>query len=370
MSATRYAVAALLTVAAGASCGVLATPLDDCNADDPEIRIAGCSAVLEGSIDPKSRAVALVRRGEALEKRGDLGGAVVDFIAAAEADPRNFYAQQDLRRLLPRRDPHSEADAAAWPPLVEGVAFPRGFEPTLERDVARAGGDYHSFAPPSGDWRFCRAACFADTQCRAWEFRPAAPSNTGSTCSLKARVAERAPASGVVSGVIRPEQRIMAAPAYRFIDGEAFGLRPAIPRTHMGTALLPIKAAAFPTTGPYGVKPPRPHPLLTSYTAHALYRGALCEVTGMGSGLRSEPNTATLLRELVAAFGRPASSSTSRRYVWISNGALAEVTLEAGPTVTIRFANHRDCEAQESALSDLRHRLRGAMPTEKDLAVR
>jgi hypothetical protein len=340
-----------------------ATPLDDCNSEIPATTIAGCSAVLSEAADPKPRAIALVRRGEAFEKKGDLGAAVVDFIAAVEVDPQNFYARQDLRRVSPKGRPQESADTSIWPHLAEGVDYPAGFAPTVDQNLARAGGDYHSFSPPAGSWTYCRAACFADAQCRAWEYRRAeSRTNQSARCMLKAEVPEAVAAAGVVSGIIRPE-RLPAPPAfYRFIEGSAFGLRPDV-----SVSLIPLKASAFPTTGPLATKPPESHPLLDSYTAHALYQGAVCEVTGAGGGLRAASNAETLLRELVAAFGRPAPESTPRKYVWNLNSTTSVVILEDGPSVTIKFKNYRDCEAEEAALADLQRRIGGRMPTTKDL---
>lgn len=82
-------------------------PMDECNSDDPERVVSGCSAVLERTTDSKQRAIGLIRRGEAYEKKGDLGAAVIDFIAASDADPQNFYARADLDRVSPHAAPKS-----------------------------------------------------------------------------------------------------------------------------------------------------------------------------------------------------------------------------------------------------------------------
>jgi hypothetical protein len=355
-----------ITLGFVALCGAGATPIDDCNSNVPAETISGCSAVLQDATDVKRRAGALVRRGEAYEKTADLGAAVVDFIAAVDSDPANFYARADLERASPGGGPRTGPDTPLWPRLVEGVAFPRGFEPTSEVNRDRPGSDYHQFSPPSGDASFCLAACFADASCRAWGFVP--PQKTADhrpLCTLKDHVPVASDAPGAISGVIRPEGPIAAVPAYKFADGDAFGIRMETVRDEL--TLMPISASAFPSTGPFSVRPLNPHPLLGSYTADALYNAAVCRVSARSSPLRAGPIALTLLRELTGAFGKPAPESTRLRYIWNVNSLTSRVILERGPTVTIEFRNHSDCDSEQAALSELRNRLGPKMPSNDEL---
>lgn len=341
-----------------------ATSIDDCNADSAPTAIEGCTAFLGEAIDPQRRVLAFIRRGEAYLKQRDLGSAVVDFIAALNIEPQNRPARADLDRVLPQ----SSTDTAIWPTLVEGIAFPRGFDPSVEQNTSRIGKLRYSFAPPSGDWRFCSAACFADSGCRTWSFSPStkpAEGNAGSpsaACRLMGDVAAPVKAEGEVSGVIRPQVIGTDPPPYGFIDGEAFGLRP-----DTQAKMTKLSAAAFPSTGPYGVNPPNPHPMLNYYTAVALYRGPICEVSATGAGFRATSKTERVLRDLIAAFGRPALESTREKYVWSVNAEISKVTLEAGPRVNIQFKNYPECEAEERALTELQKRLGSRMPSDADL---
>jgi hypothetical protein len=66
----------------------------------------------------------------------------------------------------------------------------------------RPGGDYLSFALPSGDPAACAARCERDSRCRAWAFAyPATGGNKVALCWLKSRVPRRIAASCCVSGV-------------------------------------------------------------------------------------------------------------------------------------------------------------------------
>ena len=64
-------------LSAGLAAAWAGTALDDCNGTEPKRTISGCDAMPRGDLNPGQRAVALVRRGEAHEKLGDLGAAIM-----------------------------------------------------------------------------------------------------------------------------------------------------------------------------------------------------------------------------------------------------------------------------------------------------
>ena len=117
---------------------------------------------------------------------------------------------------------------------------------------------------------------------------------------------------------------------------------------------FPFSASAFPTTGPGSLSVPKPHPLLTVYSGYRIYRGAVCQVTGSANGFAASSKSQRLLRELVAAFGKPAAGSWRGQYVWNVNSATARVILETGPKLTIEFKNYSDCSAEQKALNQLK----------------
>ena len=187
------------------------------------------------------------------------------------------------------------------------------------------------------------------------------------SCRLLADVPEPAKAAGSVSGVVRPDGPITAAPAYEFGDGDAFGVRFDTP-----VALGPrLPASRLPITGPHQLQPPKPHPLLNYYTADALHRGSVCKVQAYGGGLRANAHAQRLLRELVAGFGKPAAKSTPTKYVWDLSSVTARVILEPGPRVTIEFKNYIECEAEDKAAAELDRRTHGKWSEEdlKDVLV-
>lgn len=85
-----------------------------------------------------------------------------------------------------------------------GVAFPRNSR--VEFGIDRAGGDYRNFeTPPDANGSACRAACEADTRCRAWTYLRPGYQGAGSParCYLKDRVPQPRRRPCCVSGVVR-----------------------------------------------------------------------------------------------------------------------------------------------------------------------
>lgn len=85
-----------------------------------------------------------------------------------------------------------------------GVAFPRNSR--VEFGIDRAGGDYRNFeTPPDANGSACRAACEADTRCRAWTYLRPGYQGAGSParCYFKDRVPQPRRRPCCVSGVVR-----------------------------------------------------------------------------------------------------------------------------------------------------------------------
>jgi PAN domain len=83
-----------------------------------------------------------------------------------------------------------------------GVVEPRN--KSIETSIDRAGGDYRSFEIKKGDGDdICKAACTADSKCRAWTY--ARPGYVGKEahCFLKKEIKPPRRRAGYMSGVVR-----------------------------------------------------------------------------------------------------------------------------------------------------------------------
>ncbi len=83
-----------------------------------------------------------------------------------------------------------------------GVVEPR--TRAIETSIDRPGGDYKTFELKSGDGdEVCKAACTAETKCRAWTF--ARPGYVGKEprCYLKKEIKPPRRRAGFISGVVR-----------------------------------------------------------------------------------------------------------------------------------------------------------------------
>jgi hypothetical protein len=83
-----------------------------------------------------------------------------------------------------------------------GVVEPRNG--AIETSIDRAGGDYHSFEPKSGEGdETCKAACIGDARCRAWTYARPGYAGKESRCFLKKEIKPPRRKPGFISGVVR-----------------------------------------------------------------------------------------------------------------------------------------------------------------------
>jgi tetratricopeptide (TPR) repeat protein len=84
---------------------------DDCNADDPDRNIAGCTRVAgDRTESARVRSIAYVGRGLARAQKGDLDRAMADFTQAIRLDPKNSLAYNN--RAITWRDKGGDPDRA------------------------------------------------------------------------------------------------------------------------------------------------------------------------------------------------------------------------------------------------------------------
>lgn len=75
----------------------------------------------------------------------------------------------------------------------------------FETSIDRFGGDYRSFgmAPGGASGEACRAACEADSKCRAWTYARPGYAARGARCFLKSTITPPRRRPGLISGVVR-----------------------------------------------------------------------------------------------------------------------------------------------------------------------
>jgi tetratricopeptide (TPR) repeat protein len=96
----------------------------DCDADDPDRNIAGCTRIIDDvSEGAKMRSIALVGRGLAYDAKGDRDRAGQDFTAAIALDPRNVLAYND-RGVLWREKGDPDRAIADFTRAIEIEALP------------------------------------------------------------------------------------------------------------------------------------------------------------------------------------------------------------------------------------------------------
>jgi tetratricopeptide (TPR) repeat protein len=89
----RGALACALVTLAVPAFGATRQNHDDCNADDPDRNIAGCTRIIADRGESKRvRGIAHVGRGLAFANRGDLDRAVADFTEAVRLNPKDALA--------------------------------------------------------------------------------------------------------------------------------------------------------------------------------------------------------------------------------------------------------------------------------------
>lgn len=106
---------------------------DDCNADDVERNIAGCTRVLDdaGESD-KVRSIAHVGRGLALHQKGEIDRAIADLTAAIGLDPQNSLAYND-RGLMWREKGDIARAIADFDAAIKIAPLPRSDLPGVPR---------------------------------------------------------------------------------------------------------------------------------------------------------------------------------------------------------------------------------------------
>ena len=94
----------LLVVASGPAFAANPQAHDDCDADDPDRNIAGCTRIIEDADEGKTmRGVAYVARGLAWQKKGDLDRALADYTQAIKINPKDALAYNNRGMLWRER---------------------------------------------------------------------------------------------------------------------------------------------------------------------------------------------------------------------------------------------------------------------------
>jgi tetratricopeptide (TPR) repeat protein len=122
---------------------------DDCaQADDVDLRIAGCTRVIHDGTEPdRMRVLAHGARGEAYQAKGDIEAAIIDYGAAISLDPDNaeVYRHRGIAyRILGDYD-RAIADfsqAIRIDPQDAGAFLNRGGAYHAKGDNGRASADY------------------------------------------------------------------------------------------------------------------------------------------------------------------------------------------------------------------------------------
>ncbi|HLH88057.1 MAG TPA: tetratricopeptide repeat protein [Xanthobacteraceae bacterium] len=97
---------------------------EDCDADDPDRNIAGCTRIIDDIGEgAKMRSIALVGRGLAYDAKGDRERAGQDFTAAIALDPKNVLAYND-RAILWREKGDPDRAIVDFTRAIEIEALP------------------------------------------------------------------------------------------------------------------------------------------------------------------------------------------------------------------------------------------------------
>jgi tetratricopeptide (TPR) repeat protein len=108
--ASMMTMTCVLMSVAGPALGASRQAHEDCDADDPDRNIAGCTRIIEDATEGETmRAVAYVARGLAWQAKGDLDRALADYTDAIRVNPRDALAYNN-RGLLWREK--GDADRA------------------------------------------------------------------------------------------------------------------------------------------------------------------------------------------------------------------------------------------------------------------
>jgi tetratricopeptide (TPR) repeat protein len=97
-------IACVLGAVAGPAFGADLQARNDCDADDPDRNIAGCTRIIDDADEGKAmRGVAYVARGLAWQSKGDLDRALSDFNEAIRINPKDALAYNDRGMLWRER---------------------------------------------------------------------------------------------------------------------------------------------------------------------------------------------------------------------------------------------------------------------------
>jgi len=105
-------VACVLVAISGPALGASRGAHEDCDADDPDRNIAGCTRIIEDADEGKTmRGVAYVARGLAWQKKGDVDRALADYTAAIKINPKDALAYNNRGMLWRERGDSDRAIA-------------------------------------------------------------------------------------------------------------------------------------------------------------------------------------------------------------------------------------------------------------------
>jgi tetratricopeptide (TPR) repeat protein len=99
-SMSRGVIAGALLLLAVPAFGASRQAHDDCNANDPDRNIAGCTRIIEDRGESKRiRGIAYVGRAIAWHQKGDLGRTIADLTQAVRLNPKDALAYNNLGSL-------------------------------------------------------------------------------------------------------------------------------------------------------------------------------------------------------------------------------------------------------------------------------
>src|SRR6185437_8310141 len=140
--ASMNLVMCVLVAAIGPALAASRSAHEDCDADNLDRNIAGCTRIIEDADEGKTmRAVAYVARGLAWQKKGDFNRALVDYTAAIRINSKNALAFNNRGMLWRERGDLDRAiadftAAIAIAPLPRtDEAYSRRGNATAKRDV-------------------------------------------------------------------------------------------------------------------------------------------------------------------------------------------------------------------------------------------
>jgi tetratricopeptide (TPR) repeat protein len=126
----------VLVAVAGPALGASRNAYEDCDADDADRNIAGCTRIVEDADEGKTmRGVAYVARGLAWQKKGDLDRALADYTEAIKVNPKDALAYNN-RGMLWRERGDSDRAIADFTAAIAIDPLPRSDEAYSRRGNA------------------------------------------------------------------------------------------------------------------------------------------------------------------------------------------------------------------------------------------